>query len=124
MATLPFKRPKLTWRRLLLGALGGGAVAGAVWLGRLATTPQADAAPPSPAGAPAAPAAQAPTPPAAEDPTDYTQRAVADIYGSTRITREQLGEYLIARFGPDRVLNLVNKLIIERTCQDRGITVA
>src|SRR5581483_2955106 len=51
------------------------------------------------------------------------RRTVAFIYGSTGITREQLGEYLIARFGPDKVLNLVNKLIIERYCAEHGITV-
>jgi hypothetical protein len=123
MTTLRFKRPNVTWRRLLLGSLGAGAVAGAVWLGRLAATPQAEAAPPpATAEAPAAPA-PLPAPLLTGDPNDYTQRAVAFVYGSTRITREDLGEYLIARFGPDRVLNLVNKLIIERTCQERGITV-
>jgi hypothetical protein len=119
MTTLQFKRPKMTWRRLLLGSLGAGAVAGAVWLGRQAAVPEAGAAPaPQPE-----PAAQAPqtAPPALS--SEYSERAVAYVYGSTRISREQLGEDLIARFGPDKVLNLVNKLIIERTCHDRGVTV-
>jgi hypothetical protein len=122
MTTLQFKRPKLTWRRLLLGSLGAGAVAGAVWLGRMAATPEAGAAPAPPSDPVAQPA---PTAPAAapSDPSEYSERAVAYIYGSTRVSREQLGEDLIARFGPDKVLNLVNKLIIEKTCQDRGISV-
>jgi hypothetical protein len=122
MTTLRFKRPRMTWRRLVLGSLGAGAVAGAVWLCRLATLPEAGAAP----APPAEPAAQSPTPTpplAPAEPSAYSERAVAYVYGSTRISREQLGEDLIARFGPDKVLNLVNKLIIERTCQDRGITV-
>lgn len=119
MTALPFKRPKLTWRRLLLGSLGLGAVAGVVWLGRAVALPGAEAAPPAPAPA----AAEAPPPPAPAEPSDYTKRVVAYVYGNTAITREQLGEYLIARFGPDKVLNLVNKLIIERTCAERGITV-
>jgi len=123
MTTLRFKRPKLTWRRLLLGSLGAGAVAGSVWLGRLATMPEADAAPPPPAASAAAPVPAPPANPPA-DPSEYSLRHVAYIYGGTPITREQLGEYLIARFGPDKVLNLVNKCIIEGACQDRGIIVA
>jgi hypothetical protein len=123
MTTLPFRRPKLTWRRLLLASLGAGAVAGAIWLGRAGSQPEA-------AGAPAPPADQAPqaAPPAptlaTTESSDYSQRAVAYLYGSKRISREDLGEYLIARFGPDKVLNLVNKLIIEEACQKAGITVA
>jgi hypothetical protein len=121
MTTLPLRRPKLTWRRLLLGSLGAGAVAGAVWVGRLATAPEAEAAPAPPAETTAA--APAPSAAAPAEPSDYSQRVVAYLYGSTAVTREQLGEYLIARFGPDRILNLVNKLIIERTCRERGIEV-
>src|SRR5690242_12081986 len=111
MAILRFKRPELTWRRLVLGSCGAAAVAGALWVGRAVIVPHADAAPAPPAPAPLAPAAQAapPSAPVAGAPSDYTQRTVAFLYGSMGITREQLGEYLIARFGPDKVLNLVNK---------------
>src|SRR5438876_1041721 len=75
-ATLQFKRPKLPWRRLLLGSSGAGAVAGAVWLGRAAVVPEAGAAP-----APPAPATEAPAPPpsAPAEPSDYTQRVVAFV---------------------------------------------
>jgi hypothetical protein len=122
MTTLRFKRPKLTPRRLLFGSLAAGAVAGALWIGRLATTSEAGPQ----AGAPPAATAEAPKPPPAASTGDaeYTKRAVAFVYGSTTITREQLGEYLIARFGPEKVMNLVNKLIIERKCQESGVTVA
>jgi hypothetical protein len=123
MTFLRFKRPNLTWRRLVLGSLGVGAAAGALWLGRAATVPHADAAPAPPATQ-EAPAAHAPAPAVPADPSDYTKRVVAYVYGTTGITREQLGEYLIARFGPDKVLNLVNKLIIERYCAEHGITVS
>jgi RNA polymerase sigma factor (sigma-70 family) len=39
------------------------------------------------------------------------------------ITREQLGDYLIAQYGADKLEQLVNKLIIERACREKGITV-
>src|SRR5439155_1421117 len=55
---------------------------------------------------------------------DYTSRVVAYIYGTTPITREELGEYLIARFGTDKLGLLVNKRIIETACQTRGVEVA
>jgi len=124
MGTLQFKRPKVTWRRLLLGTLGVGAVAGAVWLGRAVLVTKADAAPlpPAPPETPAA-TTSAPAPPVAAEPSDYSRRMVAYVFGTTNVTREQLGEYLIARLGPDKVLNLVNRLIIERTCTERGVTV-
>ncbi len=122
MGTLQFKRPKVTWRRLLIGALGVGAVAGAVWLGRSVSGGQAEAAqvPPAPETPAASPV---PPPSVAADSADYSHRVVAYVFGNTIVTREQLGEYLIARLGPDKVLNLVNRLIIERTCRDRGIIV-
>ncbi len=93
-------------------ALGlvGGAVVG-FWLGR-GPHSVAIAAPPTPA--PQAPAAP---------PSDYAQRVVAYIYGSVPITREDLGEYLIARHGLDNVELLVNKKIIEHACQKRNIEV-
>ena len=40
------------------------------------------------------------------------------------ITREELGEYLIARHGADRLQHLVNKRIIELACQAHGIQVS
>jgi RNA polymerase sigma factor (sigma-70 family) len=40
------------------------------------------------------------------------------------ITREQLANYLIAQYGADKLEQLVNKLIIERACLEKGITVS
>jgi len=55
--------------------------------------------------------------------SDYSQRVVAYIFGTVAITRENLGEYLIQRMGADRLNNLVNKMIIERVCQEKGLVV-
>jgi parvulin-like peptidyl-prolyl isomerase len=93
-----------------LGLLTAAAVG--FWLGHGAPQSTAVAAPP----APAAPAPQTPA-------SDYSQRVVAYIYQSIPITREDLGEYMIARHGLDNVDLLVNKKIIEYACQKRDITV-
>ncbi|MCI0681952.1 MAG: hypothetical protein L0Y71_07600 [Gemmataceae bacterium] len=53
----------------------------------------------------------------------YGGRVVAYIYGDEPITREELGEFLIARFGAERLDFLVNRRIVERTCKARGIEV-
>jgi hypothetical protein len=91
-------------------ALCGTAALG-FWLGRGAPQPAAVAAPPAPPQQPAAP------------PSDYSQRVVAYVYNTVPITREDLGEYLIARQGSDKVELLVNKRIIEVACQKKGIDV-
>jgi hypothetical protein len=62
----------------------------------------------------------APTPPTS---SDYSRRVVAYVYDTIPITREELGEYLIARMGAERLRNLVNKRIIEHACQQKGIEV-
>ena len=48
---------------------------------------------------------------------------VAEIYGK-KLTRQQFGEYLIARFGPERIQLFVHHKIIENACRKRGITVS
>ncbi len=62
----------------------------------------------------------APTPPVS---SDYSRRVVAYIYDTMPITREELGEDLIARMGAERLPNLVNKRIIEHVCRQQGIEV-
>src|SRR5713101_2374614 len=52
-----------------------------------------------------------------------SRQVVAYIYGSIPITREDLGEYLIARQGAERLELMVNHRIIELTCQKKGIVV-
>ncbi|MBM4071518.1 MAG: peptidyl-prolyl cis-trans isomerase [Planctomycetes bacterium] len=56
-------------------------------------------------------------------PNDYNKRVVAYIHNNIPITREELGEYLIARFGAQRVDFLINRRIVEMACQAKGITV-
>src|SRR5262249_15526945 len=56
-------------------------------------------------------------------PSDYSQRIVAKIYGDLNITREELGEYLIARFGHGKVELMVNHRIIEEAAKKRKVTV-
>jgi hypothetical protein len=93
------------------------AVACGFWLGRGGSQGVAVAAPQPPKAAAEVPAAPPVSP-------DYKERVVAYIYGSVPITREDLGEYMIARHGLDNVELLVNKKIIELACEKRNITVA
>lgn len=54
---------------------------------------------------------------------DYQRRVVAYLYDNMPVTREDLGEYLIARLGAERVEFLVNRKIVEVACQSKGIHV-
>jgi parvulin-like peptidyl-prolyl isomerase len=80
------------------------------WLSQHGATQEQKAAP-APAALPAVSA------------NDNAHRWVAVIYGNIPITREELGEYLIARQGAERLELLVNKRIIEHACQLKGIEV-
>jgi hypothetical protein len=98
---------------------GTALLAGAGYWIRTAMLPRAQAQQPA---APAAqPAANAPL--ASSGPSDYERRVVAYIYGNEAITREELGEYLIERFGADKLETLVNKRIIEYVCREQYIDV-
>jgi parvulin-like peptidyl-prolyl isomerase len=59
----------------------------------------------------------------AEAPGDYSRRVVAYIFNTIPITREELGEYLIARQGTERLDFLINKRIIEHFAKQKGIEV-
>jgi hypothetical protein len=54
---------------------------------------------------------------------DNSRQVVAYIYGSIPLTREDLGEYLIARHGAERLELMVNRRIIDLACQKKGIVV-
>jgi hypothetical protein len=56
--------------------------------------------------------------------SEYASRVVAYIHETIPITRQELGEYLIARYGTEKMELLINKRIIELACQEQGITVA
>ena len=107
------------WRPLALGAACLAALASLGYAGSR-FLPRATAQPAAPV-LPAAPAAPQPAAPAA--PTDYGTRPVATLHHNETITREQLGEYLIARYGADKLPLLVNKIIIEEACKAKGIDV-
>jgi hypothetical protein len=106
---------RTNWRRAAtrLGYLGLAALA-FCW-SRYSSLTEAVAAPQG-----AKPAA-APAPPAGT--TDYDKRWVAVIHGNVPVTREEFGEYLIARHS-DQLDLFVNKCIIEHACKQRGIEVS
>ncbi len=110
-------RPAL---RRLLYAAGFAAVAALAFVcGRMGGMSQARATPPG--GDPFL--AQLPLTPASSSNSDYGRRVVAYIYNNIPITREELGEYLIARVGADRIDFLVNQRIIEHACQAKGVQI-
>jgi hypothetical protein len=107
-------------RKVSLGVALLGVAAGAFCWGRWGGAPTADAQVP-PAAA-AAPNAVTATPGA--KPGDYAARVVAYLYDNkVAVTREELGEYLIARFGAERLDFVVNRKIVEMECAAKGITV-
>lgn len=55
--------------------------------------------------------------------SDYSNRVVAYIYDNIPVTREELGEYLILRYGGERLELLCNKKIIDMECRKLGIEV-
>lgn len=56
-------------------------------------------------------------------PDENAHRVIAYINGTTALTREEFGEYLIQRVGRERVELFVNKRIIETEAKKRGIEV-
>ena len=55
---------------------------------------------------------------------DYNRRIVAYMYNNVAVTREELGEYLIARFGADRLEFMVNRKIVEAEARKQNIYVS
>lgn len=68
-------------------------------------------------------AAQQPKEVAPASASDYSQRVVAYIHGNIPITREELGEFLIARHGHSKVELLVNRKIIEHACAKANVKI-
>ncbi len=96
---------KLTRRLATAAVLAGGL---GVTAAALAQQPTAQPQPP------------APTPAAVAE--DYT-RPVAHVNGNVPISRRDLGEFLMARGGADKLDLLVNKMIIENEAKRLAITV-
>lgn len=103
------------WRKLTLGAGVIGGLGVAFCCGRYGSPSTALAVPP------AARAPEQPTP--ANTSADSSKRPAAYIYNTHMISREELGEYLIAREGAAKLPFLVNRRIIEHACKQRGIEV-
>src|SRR5688572_1825505 len=60
---------------------------------------------------------------AANSPPVPDKRVVAYVYGSTPITREEFGEYLIHQVGREKVRLFVNRKIIETAAARQNIVV-
>lgn len=110
---------RVIWRRLrrrfarpasAVGFLGLLVVA-FCW-GRFGSLPRATAVPPKAGDAPAQP----------EQAAEYARRWVAVIQGNIPVTREEFGEYLIARHS-DQLEPMVNRRIIEVACKQKGVEV-
>jgi hypothetical protein len=106
-----------TWRKLVVVAMLAGAGIVAFVCSRSGPLPQATAQQPAPQAAPQ-PQAE---PPAPQPVIGPSQRVVAFIHGTIPVTRDDLADYLIARYGADKVELVVNKKIIELACQQLGV---
>ncbi len=104
---------RLTWGTACAAGLAVASYTSSHFLSYAAAEPPAQNATPAPTPAPTSPGSA----------SDYGQRPVAFLHGNEAITREQLGEYLIARFGAEKLPLLINKIIIEEACREKGIEV-
>jgi hypothetical protein len=112
------KRPARRGWRLVFGAGCVGAVAfGAFCWARGGAAPKVPTTPTT------ARARVATTPAPRLDPAEYTNRVVAYLYESVPVTRADLGAYLIARHGADKLDLLINKRILEEAARAQGIEV-
>jgi parvulin-like peptidyl-prolyl isomerase len=57
------------------------------------------------------------------EPSQRSRQILAVYNGQTSITREDFGEFLIARYGVEQIEFLINRRIIDRECQARGFSV-
>ena len=57
------------------------------------------------------------------DPSMRSRQIVAVYNGQTPITREEFAEFLIARYGGEQIEFFINRRIIDKECQVRGIGV-
>jgi parvulin-like peptidyl-prolyl isomerase len=106
-----------SWRKVAVVSACAAVVGGAGYGVRLALLPRARAQALVRATTPAA------APEVAGVPTDYSRRVVAYLNETEPVTREELGEYLIARYGPEKLRVLINKRVIADACRQRGIEV-
>ena len=110
MRFLPGRR----WARLGLILGGASALAVGVWFGRGMFVRHAAAQ----QAAQVVPAEAAPT-----SSGDYSSRVVAYIHTNQALTRQDLGEYLLHRYGAEKLPLLLNKRLIDEECQKQGVVV-
>jgi len=67
--------------------------------------------------------ANGPAAPAAPTQNEYSERVIAYMYGNIPITRQEFGEYLIARHGAKSIDKFVNSRIIEHACKQANVSV-
>ena len=106
-------------RRRLVRGLAFASVAAAGYIFGI-TTDRAAAQPAPPGTLP--PGVQPNAQPQPQAQAD--RRTVAYIYGNVPVTREELGDFLIARGGWEKLELLVNKKIIEVEARRRGVTIS
>jgi hypothetical protein len=109
------------WRKAVLGCGVAGLAGLAFYWGHSSAQCQTPAPVPQSSGKQCEMVPQAPLAP--DSGSDYSRRVVAYINKNVPITREDLGEFLIARYGAEKVEALVNRRIVELACQARGISI-
>ncbi len=117
----PRRRP--SWRWLALLTVVVAAAAGTIYWLRWPGAPLASARPDPQVPAPSGLSAPAPLPPLASVPADYHERIVAYLSNDAVITRAELGEYLIPRYGPEKLDKLVKRRVVERAARANGVEV-
>jgi hypothetical protein len=109
--------PAFARRLLMLGVVAGVAVGAFCW-GHYGAVPPAEG---QQLSAPVTPTTVSATPGGRTD--DYSRRVVAYVYDGIPVMREELGEYLIARFGKERLEFLINRKLVEMACKSQGIVI-
>src|SRR5262245_8323321 len=99
--------PWLSKKLMMVAVLAGVGIGAYCW-GRHAT-----ANPPPDVDVPGTPGAKT---------TGYNTRIVGYVHNQP-IFREELGEYLIARFGAERLEFMINRKIVDAECKKHGIVV-
>lgn len=109
------KASRVSWRKLFWGATWSVVVVGSFFLGRNLTGLRATAQ---------TPGYGRPSVAGAKPQTDYNKRVVAYLYGRKMpVTRQELGEYLIQRYGSRSLDLLINRKIVLHEAARRGITI-
>lgn len=71
----------------------------------------------------AAPAVGRADPPAPSNNSDYANRVVAFLEGGEVITRQDLGEYLLARMGAKKIDDMLKRTLIDLAAKEAGVSV-